>query len=44
MLGKLFNYIMEIPLLSAEDNIEYEFLLEEEIPASEIEMKNIINI
>lgn len=39
MLEKLFNYIMEKPLLSAEDNIEYEFLLEEEYPASEIEMK-----
>ncbi|SLL33505.1 Uncharacterised protein [Mycobacteroides abscessus subsp. abscessus] len=40
MLKKWINYILEKPLLSAEDNLEYEQLLEAECEDSETEINN----
>jgi hypothetical protein len=38
MFEKLINYIMEKPLLSAEDNLEYEQLLETDFKDNDIEI------
>lgn len=38
MFEKLINYIIEKPLLSAEDNLEYELLLVADCEDSEIEI------
>ena len=37
MFEKWINYIIEKPLLSAEDNLKYEQLLEEDFEDSDIE-------
>lgn len=38
MLKKWINYILEKPLLSAEDNLEYEQLLEADFEDNDIEI------
>ncbi|MEK5382469.1 hypothetical protein [Niallia sp. FSL W8-0635] len=38
MFEKLINYIIEKPLLSAEDNLEYEQLLETDFEDSDIDI------
>ncbi|CAI9395021.1 hypothetical protein BACSP_00822 [Bacillus sp. T2.9-1] len=42
MLGKWINSIIEKPLISAEDNLEYEHLLEMEFEDSDIEIINMV--